>query len=232
MLYIFLDETYGNLPEGRRFVIGCIIVQQSRWNDLFADGRDLELPGKSSRADRVNTYLGRLGGLGVLTFSNIPSAHVGNGEIDGTKDIPQMSRGNNLWSHCFAFGIARTLISVLLRGDCFSRVDVYYDPMSLKESHREALEGPRGLRDLFGKIMEEYCRCRNVNRGRPVQIGKIQQVSKAAPGTSANKLQVGTGLAHRLCRITKNVLQERSRFNHIEIHNNTDAVNGVMQQYY
>jgi len=230
MLYLFLDETYRDLPTGKRFVFGCIATPQFRWNDLFRDAQKLNLPGKSTRINRVNTYLARLDGLGVLTFSDIDSKHLLSDEIDGTRDISKMSRYDNLWSDCFAFAVAVTLSSIFVRDNVFKTVDIYYDPKDLCDSHRKAL--CLTLKDRLQKIIKKYNRRYNLNLGKSIQIRRIEQVKKPTSGSTLDKFQVGTELAHQLCSKTRNLLKQWPPLSHIEVHNHTDVVNGTMQPFY
>lgn len=230
MLYLFLDETYRKLRDGRRFIIGCMAVPQSRWNDCFTHVHELDLPGKEPRAHRVNAYLGQLGGLGVLAFSDVRSARMRRGEIDGTGDIPRMSRMDNLWSMCLAFAVAKTLMSALVRGNSFSTVDTYYDPKSLKGPHREALE--HELRDRVGKRLKELRKHHHLNLGRSIRIRRIEEVPKAASGTAPDKLQTGTGLAHRLCGMRGLVPGPEDIFSHVKVYDNTSVLDVAMEPFY
>lgn len=200
MVYVFVDESYRGLEGKQRYIVCCSAFYQARWSTVYCDALKIGESGKTARLDRIRKLLEKANGLGVIAYADIDYHLTPSGEVDSTLDVPAMMRVDNLWSQCVVFAIGQTIKSLLQRSLVFKTVDIFYDPKSLKQAHREAFKAilKKDLRDIASQYVHQH----NLNFRETVRVRRIVEVPKEEDPKKANKFQVGTNLSHRICAFT------------------------------
>lgn len=116
--------------------------------------------------------------------------------IEASLDIKRMSRTDLIWSTAMAYAVEGAMIAVERTGKLLSQVDIFHDPVSLTEQHRDKLYEllRRNLVDMFRAHLKRAQGLRHV------QIGRIETVTKDGPD---HFLRRGVSLADQVLRGTR-----------------------------
>lgn len=98
MHYIFLDESYSSGNGQKTIIMAAWIVEQARYNRFFSTSPDLY---RTPVLERITAMLEALDAWAIVARADLDEELFRTGEIDGTDDIPSMSRSDNIWSQCF-----------------------------------------------------------------------------------------------------------------------------------
>jgi len=199
-LVAFIDERIIKREPTTSIFVGCCLFGRERWLALCPRESKVGQVRRKRRLEAIDELLNALPGAAVLGYANLPNALFSPGEIDGTADILEMSRTDNIWSQAVAFtvvtGLAWLHHSDLLPG----LADLYYDRKDLTVSHRARFES------LFWQNLPKIAReavAKDPSRFRTdasqFRFGIIQGVQKPAPGLQPDPFQRGTNLAHHFC---------------------------------
>jgi hypothetical protein len=139
VINLFLDESRVESPRCVKFITCAVAVVSERWALITAQERNFRQSGKSSRLQRIIRLLEISNGIAVLAYANIDTLLLPAGELDSTDDIPQMSRTDNVWSHCFLFCIANTLTILHRAGLRSYELNIFHDPKQLRGVHWSAI---------------------------------------------------------------------------------------------
>lgn len=229
MFYIFCDEKYLDLDGAKRIITGYFAVPQDSWNHMSADRRALKVPYKIPRIARIEKILHDTFGVAVITYADLKSDLLPKGEHDGTNDVPDMSRYDNVWGAVVAYGLAATLKCL----ECYrlqvQNVDLYYDIRSLKQKQQLALE--RTVTQTLPAIINEGRRKGLIPRDFRAKIRRFQPISKSPRGRDLNKFQAGVLVAHYLLRNANNLIHSGAG-QRIHVRNNTEVVKDYIQMFF
>ena len=152
-MWVFLDERVEHGAASCRFIVGCIVCAKERWMALHGEVVRIGSLRQSRRLDGIRQLLDQLQGFALLAYADLSIPQVRPGEIDGTDDIPEMKRQDNVWSQSVLAAAAAVLACLRTSGLDSAEVDLYYDPKSLTVVHRDAWE--RTLREMLSEIAKE-----------------------------------------------------------------------------
>jgi hypothetical protein len=193
MHYVFLDESYLYDPTQTKIIMAAWGVEQERWN---RQSGSLQL----YRTPVLNTILAAFDSLdahAVIGTAILDNSAFRSGESDGTDDIREMSRTDNVWSHCAIFVVGSLIRDFVGSGQEMETVDIFCDPKSLKLDHLDAVK--RALRDLVVPMAKNYAFVRGSKSIHKLSICRIELVKKATAGQVADKFQLGTWVSDKLC---------------------------------
>ena len=139
LFYIFCDEKYSDIYKMKRVITGYVAVPQDAWNRCGSDRRNLKRPRDRTRLMRIESLLEDTDGVALLAYADLERSLLLGGERDGTDDIPDMSRADNMWSAAMAYGLAALFRWLEIHGLCVQTADLYHDTRDLKPEHRDAL---------------------------------------------------------------------------------------------
>jgi hypothetical protein len=205
MLSLFIDEKYENLPgEAKRIVICCWGVLQRKLNARLDLLTSLQTKGRTRIADRISEALLSIDGYALLAWGDLTASQYAAGMSARTSDIPAMARPDAAWSMAVIYAVATLMKKLLQASWAYRTVDVYYDPKGLTSPHAKAWQAT--LRGLLTDEAVRYCRARGINLGDQIRIRRIEPVRKPNRGQAMDKLQLGTWLAHRICRLRSRLI--------------------------
>lgn len=228
LFYIFCDETYLDLNNGKRIVTGYIAVPQDSWNRMAPDRRSLRVPHNISRMARIERILDATSGVAAVTYADLKFDLLATGERNGTNDIPDMSRYDHCWSVVLACGLPVTLIYLGGHNREVRTVDIYYDTRCLKEEHQSALN--RLVTQTLPEIVREARRANEIPRWFRVRVRRLQSVSKAVQGGVPDKFQAGVLVAHNLLIRARDLIRSGG-YPRIYVSNNTQVVTDYIQTF-
>jgi hypothetical protein len=222
MYYSFFDESYrSNLGT----VMAAWAVEQHRYTRY--ESRLPELF-KTPVLKQVETMLSSCDARAVLSAAKLSPEILRPGEIDGTNDVPQMARTDNIWSQSLVFLLSNLLSELLGNRHQVGTIDVYYDPKTLKAEHRQALEGV--IRESVVQEAQAADRSLGWNRFTKLRIRRVQQVEKPHGGQAPTKFQMGTWIADKLCSHFE-LIRDSKTFVRISICDLSDVIRKTTQQF-
>ena len=230
MHYLFLDESYHDVIAGRTIVIAAWAAEQRRLNDRVLRLHELLKPGKASILERLDSALESLDALALVAWATLDESLFRYGERDGTDDIKDMGRPDNIWSVSIGFAVASLIVQLTLMRQHIDidTVDVYFDPKSLKRDHATALE--KVLRDNVVSEARRYGAQRGVNLLKNLKIRRIQPVKKPKNDEAPDKFQMGTWVSDRLCSKSDEI-RETGGTSRIKTHDMSDVVKRTVQPF-
>jgi predicted DNA binding CopG/RHH family protein len=189
MYYFFLDESYPRSESHKRIVMTAWAVEQTKFDACKERLRDLHRPPVLKRIDEL---FEATGALAIVGKANLEDHTFRAGERDGTDDIADMARTDNIWSQSAFFAVGFLTKELARRGNNVGTIDIYHDPKSLKTDHAEALR--RALEDT----LVETARQRSLPHLHSLEIGRIEEVRKAK-NRVPNRFQLAIWIADKLC---------------------------------
>lgn len=198
--FCFLDERIERRSRRHRTIVGCCLFRQDRW--LASRSRVAAIGGlrRRRRLGAIEELLSSAGGTAILAYADLADELIPSGEIDGTADIPRMSRTDNVWSQMTLTTVFAAVARLQSIGIPLGTVDLYYDQKNLTVAHQRQFETV--LRETLPQIAREAA---NEHPSlfpadaAELQIGRIQGVPKCRSGQPGDEFQEGTSLAHHLC---------------------------------
>lgn len=195
--WMFIDERNENLEGSIRMVIGCVVVNQSRWLAVADSARHVWQVGKQKRLAQIGKILGDCSGFAIVGYSNIPLTLIESGSRVATQDIRRMSRRDYAWSVGVVFTVTIALAYLKKTGTIPMQVSLFHDPTSLTLDHRGAFQDY--LRERLPAIAGRSPGMEDVETSPTITLDRIEQVSKRQGNRDMDHLQIGTCLAHHLC---------------------------------
>jgi hypothetical protein len=202
MHYIFLDESYSSGNGQETIIMAAWIVEQARYNRFFSTSPDLY---RTPVLEGITAMLEALDAWAIVARADLDEKPFRTGEVDGTDDIPSMSRSDNIWSQCFIFAVGNLIANAVYVGEDVGTVDIHFDPKSLKANHAAAIAAT--LRNLLVRMAKRYASQFAQRSGARLQllkklsIRRIEPVNKAPHDRQLDKFQTGTWIAHKLCSL-------------------------------
>lgn len=196
-VWVFVDERFERGVASDRFIVGCIVCSKERWMALHDEAVRIGSLGQARRLDGIRQLLDKLQGFALLAYADLSIAQVRPGEIDGTDDIPEMKRHDNVWSQSLLAAAAAVLACLRTSGVESAEIDLYYDPKSLTMAHRDAWE--MTLRETLSEIAKEDPETGGIQLSPALAFRRIEQVPKRQGEIEGDCAQHGTFLADRLC---------------------------------
>lgn len=219
-LCIFIDERISPADNFERYIVGGLVVERKRWAKLHTGTKRVPGMRRRRRLDAIKLLLDKTGGFGLLAYADLPTSLIPSGEIDGTDDIPQMTRRDNAWMQAVVTHAAAALACIRTSGVNAGVIDLFYDPKSLTALHRVAFE------DLFRKTLTDIARedpiTHDIQEAPGLVFRDVQQVPKAYHNQPRDHLQDGIDVAHHLCSKLDELLRERTE--RIVVRNHTDVI--------
>ena len=203
MHYLFFDESYPS-QEKRTVVMAAWAVEQARLTRASGSFAELFRP---PVLKRIESLFESLDAWAVISTATLEPDVLRFREIDGTSDVPEMSRTDNVWSQCAIFTVGAVLSCLFGVGQEVGTVDVHFDPKDLKPAHLNATETT--LRQLLPKIARECASERHSTLFKKFKIRRFVPVPKTKHSDCGDKFQVGTWIADKLCRSPNNDSQAR-----------------------
>jgi len=197
----FVDERIEDHAHTKRVIVGFCIFNRARWTVLHQEEQAVRRLRGRRRLDFIESLLDRVGGRGSVGYADIPKQLLTGREIDGTEDIPRMSRGDNVWGLVVLTSIFGCTSRLQAAGVPLGHMNVYYDRKDLTREHRGGIENvlrtvlPGVARDAAAEHPAFFTG--NVSS---LQIESIEQVPKAPRGETLNPLQSGVRFVDQLCR--------------------------------
>ena len=175
---------------------------------------------RSRRLDAIKLLLDQTGGFCLLAYADFPAVLISRGEIDGTDDIPRMTRRDNAWMQSVVSLAAAALACMRTSGVNVGVIDLFYDPKSLTALHRSSFE------ELFRKTLTDIARedsiTHEIMEAPGLVFRDVQQVPKGHKNQARDHRQNGIEVAHHLCSKLDELLRERSE--RIVVRNHTDVI--------
>jgi hypothetical protein len=221
MHYLFFDESY---PSIAKLVVAGWVVEQHRLNRNFTSLQTLL---RTSRVNDVNEMLKNLEARAVIATTVLDPALFRAGKIDGTDDVPRMTRTNNVWATCSTFLVTALIAELFARREALSTIDLYHDPKSLTPAHDEAR--CRILRNSVIRNAKDFSTARNLEMFRKLNIRRIEPVAKPSDYGVADKFQMGVWVSDKLC--TSAHAAESGQFSRIRTTNMSEEVRRTIQQF-
>ncbi len=207
----FLDERVERLECVSRRIVGCSVFGHERWMALHHQESVVATVRRKRRLKAIDDLLTRLGGVAVLVYADIPPELLQLREVDGTTDIPRMSRTDNVWSQVTLSAVTAALAWVQRSGVSLGMVNLYYDRKDLTVPHRTQFENVlcRTLPEIAKEAAAEYPSVFTADPGE-LRFGAIQGVDKPNSVVLADAFQHGTNLAHNFCAQAAKVISRGS----------------------
>jgi len=142
-----------------------------------------------------------------VTHADIPNALMPPGEIDGTLDVPAMSRTDNLWSTTVSVAVVTAMAYIQGSAGTLDAVELFYDPKDLTAAHRAGFESVLSttLPEIAEEVVAQFGASHGITAGN-LRFLCIEQVPKPITGDHPSPAQRGTNLAHHLCSQSKSIL--------------------------
>lgn len=230
-LVAFLDESIKKHESTTTFFVGCCLFGLDRWLALSEAERNVGEVRRKRRLQAIDELLNRIHGAAVLVYANLSNAVFCRDEIDGTADIPRMSRTDNIWSQMTLFAAATGVAWLHHSGLLLGPADLYYDRKDLTFEHRAVYENI--LRQNLPKIAREAaandpsCFTTDANQ---FGFGIIQGVEKPGSGLQPNPFQRGTNLAHHVCTQAQALIDRGSR-DRILVKDRTEDISATITKF-
>jgi len=220
MVYAFIDERFEDYLTHSRFIVGCSFFNQNRWDAQYQNAISIDKARLKHRIQAITQILQNSGGFAVLTYADVPIPLAQAREIDGTEDIPLMSRRDNLWSQLVLFTVGTAV--ACLHGVPVAKleIDVFYDPKSLKAEHRLAFT--KVLQDDLPQIARDATK--DLGSTALVYLRRIEEVPKRKSSEQSNAFQEGINVSHHLCSQSKHLIEQGSGAGSIIVRNYTDEI--------
>jgi hypothetical protein len=205
MFYAFIDERFEEYTRYSRFIVACSFFHQNRWNAQYQKAVSIDKTKLKRRIQAIAQVLWNAGGFAVLTYADVPSPFAQAGEIDGTEDIPSMSRRDNIWSQLVVFAVDTAV--ACLHGARVTKleIDVFYDPKSLKAEHRLAFT--KVLQD--GLPQTAQAAAKELGKTAPIYLRRVEEVSKRKSGEHSTAFQEGINVL-RIDTLNHRALENQS----------------------
>lgn len=205
---MFVDERVEQRETFYRIIVSCLVVAKERWRGVYHQtARQVGAVRKARRLSAIAELLERTPGFALLAHADLPLDLVPAGEVDGTDDIPQMKRRDNVWSQAVLATATAVLACLRSGGITAAEIDLYYDPKSLKVAHRDAFETT--LRQTLPNIAREDPKTGAIMASQTFVFGQVRQVQKRTGHTGADELQCGTAVAHHICSQAEDLIGSR-----------------------
>jgi hypothetical protein len=200
VIVTFIDERWKPLPEGKRVIVSCCVFRRDRWDTVNAITAAVGAVRKKRRLAEIQRVLEAAAGFGVVTHADIPNALMPPGEIDGTLDVPAMSRMDNLWSITVSVAVVTAMAYIQVSAGTLDVVELFYDPKDLTAAHRAGFESVLSttLPEIAEEVVAHFGATHGITAGN-LRFLCIQQVPKPCAGDDLSPAQRGTNLAHHLC---------------------------------
>lgn len=195
MLHIFGDEHIITETSDLVYSYCAVAFDQSRFNTHLGSIRRLVAGGPSLLTPLTDT-LREVHGFALVCHSRIHKDLLSPGEVWNTNDIPEMSPTDFVWSVSTILTIAYLIRDLLDRKWRFNTADVFYDPKSLSQEHRAAMEVV--LQDRLRRHVAQFIR--NTHHAGMAKVRHVKAIEKPKSGVPRDKLQLGTWLADGIVR--------------------------------
>lgn len=226
MRYLFFDERVESAEENRRVLIAAVLVDQGRFKAAITRA---SLQGRRSRRlETICRLLERSAGYGLLGHALLSPSQYQPGLRDSSRDIPDMARTSNIWSHLAGQTAFALITSALAKGEHFRTVDAYHDPYDLKLQHQNAWNS--AMRRSLGSFVNKAVHLTGLNRGDVIRIRHVRAVAKNATGDDAVYSR-GIQLAHEIGAASEVILQG-SPCPRIEARDLSTAIETVLTAHY
>lgn len=169
---------------------------QRRWPEDAAARPGLFKPPVPAR---VSETLESPDAIAVVAAATLKETVYRCGATDATSDIPAMARPDTIWSTSAAFVACAVVMESLDRRRELGTVDINFDAKGLRAPHTEAWRG--ALRELVANEAKRYAQKRGMPQLRGLAIRRAEAVAKGGRGTARGKVEIGTWVADRLCRL-------------------------------
>jgi hypothetical protein len=194
MHYLFFDESYHEAFGRREITVAAWAVDQARLN--LKAHRLAELF-KTPILEQIMVMLADLDAFALIAKASLEKSVFRTGEIDGTSDIPRMARADNIWSICVTFTVGSLILQLIHKHQIVGTLDVYFDPRNLKYQHAQAWENL--MRDMLVSEARRFAVQTGAKSARDIRIRRLQAIVKPPRGQAADKLQMETWIADKLC---------------------------------
>ena len=229
-VYMFIDERIEHRSSHSRWLIACVVVSQVQWDAVHIHAQAVGSVRKKRRLITIVDTLEKARGFAVLTYADISSDLTPPNEIDGTTDIPRMSRRDNLWSRCALSTVTAAL--ACLRGASPSvtaaEIDLFYDPKTLTAEHQRAIE--QVVRETLPEMAKEHPDTQESDPTVQLLFQRMEAIPKRSGSSKANNLQTGTNLAHHLCCQAEHLLQGNPS-HRIVVRNHTSVIHDMISKF-
>lgn len=196
----FLDERLEELGQRTRMIAGCCLFGHDRWMVLHGREAAVGTVRRKRRLQAIDDLLSSIGGVGVLVYADLQGELLSPHEIDGTTDIPRMSRMDNVWSQLTLSAVFASLAWLQHSGVSVGAVNLYYDRRDLTAAHRTQFENVlrQNLPETAKETATEYPSLFKAD-AREMRFDNIRGVEKPESWASADAFQCGTDIAHHFC---------------------------------
>ena len=207
MIVTFIDERWEPLPEGKRLIVSCCVFRRDRWDTINATSTTVGSVSGKRRLAEIQRVLEEGEGFGVVTHADIPNTLMPPGEIDGTLDVPAMSRMDNLWSTTVSVAVVTAMAYIQGSAGTLDAVELFYDPKDLTAAHRAGFESVLSttLPEIAEEVVVQFGASHGITANN-LRFLCIQQVPKRRTDDDPSPAQRGTNLAHHLCAQSKAIL--------------------------
>lgn len=224
---VFCDEKYLNLDGKHQVLISCVAMPQGPWNSLPPANQSLEEPRRISRLDRIERLLEQTDGAASAAIAELAPEMIPKGERDGTADLPDMSRADNVWGTSMAFCLAALFPWLHILGLQVQTADVYYDNRDLKYEH--VLKMEQLVTELLPRVIRTISKAIETTPEARPTIRRFQKITKVAEGREPDRLQAGITVAHYLLQNWMQLKkQPRPR---IDMRDNTNQVVNYIRKF-
>jgi hypothetical protein len=230
-LVAFMDERLERSASLTRIITGCCVFGRKRWMAFHQKAASVCAIRHRRRLAAFEEFLITMDGIVVLGYADIPSDLYRQSQIDGTDDIPRMSRTDNLWSQVFLSVVASALAFLQRPGCTLELIDLYFDRKDLKAAHRAQFENV--LRKTLSEIsIQAAVELPKVFGPSPheFRFGAIEGIDKPERGSAFNAFQQGTELAHHLCSQATEIIRQGSA-GRMLVGNHTDVVRSIIVKF-
>jgi hypothetical protein len=227
----FLDERFEELGQRTRMIVGCCLFGHNRWMALHGREAEVGRARRKRRVQAIDNLLSSIGGVGVLVYADLPGELLTPHEIDGTADIPRMSRIDNVWSQLTLSAVFASLAWLQHSGVSVGAVNLYYDRKDLTAAHRTQFENilRQILPETAKEARTEYSTLFKAD-ARELRFDTIRGVEKPVSWASADAFQCGTDLAHHFCAQASAVIGRRSE-GHTLVRDHTEVVIAMLSKF-
>jgi hypothetical protein len=222
-----MDESLKKHGSLTRFIVGSCFFRKDRWLALCEqhEKKVHEIGGKR-KLEAIDELLSAISGYAVLVYADLPKVVCGH-DTDGTRDIPEMSRRDNIWSQLTLDAVATGLAWLQSGGRLLGAVDLYYDPKDLKSAHRDAWENyfRQNLVKFANEDLSRY-------PGSVAQFGfgAIQSVEKPSHRSQISEYQRGVNLVHHFCSQAR-ILISRGPTERVCVKDRTDNTLATLMEF-
>ena len=226
-----MDESYKKHESTTTYFVGCCLFGLDRWLAFCEAERKVGEIRRKRRLQAIDELLSGIHGAAVLIYASLPNTVFCGHEIDGTADIPRMSRTDNIWSQMTLFAVATGVAWLHNSGLLVGPADLYYDRKDLTVEHRTVYENI--LRQNLPEIAREVAAndpSRFTTDASQFQFGIIQGVEKPRSGLQPDPIQRGTNLAHHFCSEAE-TLVKRGSTGRILVKDRTEDISDAISKF-